>query len=108
MTQSWIRLASDITLLGFEVHRVISLRIATIALGGRTPSGSTKNDCREMLAAVRASAIRRKPSCVTLDQEYEQISGDSLAKLGFALILRATQPLSVVRRPVFRCRRRLE
>jgi hypothetical protein len=42
MIQSWFRLASDITLLGFEAHSVISLRIATIALGGAHPKRKHK------------------------------------------------------------------
>ena len=52
---SWIRLASDITLLGFEANRVISLRIATIALGGaRAQAEAQRMVVEKTLATVRA------------------------------------------------------
>jgi hypothetical protein len=54
MTPSWIRLASDMTLLGFEAHRVISLRMATIALGGaRAQAEAQRMMVEKMFAAAR-------------------------------------------------------
>jgi hypothetical protein len=56
MFDTWLRLASDATLLGFESHRVVTLRLARLAVGGRAAEAEAQRMVLEKGAAFMEAA----------------------------------------------------
>jgi hypothetical protein len=57
MLESWMRLATDTTLLGLEVQSVIGLRLAQLALGQGTPTEAHLMMTEKMLAFMDAATV---------------------------------------------------
>jgi hypothetical protein len=55
MLESWMRLATDTTLLGLEAQSVIGLRLAQLALGQGTPVEAQLMVTEKMLAFMDAA-----------------------------------------------------
>ena len=55
MLGSWVRLTLDTTLLGLEAQRVISLRLAQIAMGQGTPAEAQLMVTEKVLAFMDAA-----------------------------------------------------
>jgi hypothetical protein len=57
MLESWMRLATDTTLLTLEAQSVIGLRLAQIAMGQGTPTEAQLMVTEKMLAFMDAATI---------------------------------------------------
>ena len=56
MIKSWMKLTSDVTLLGFEAQQVIGLRLMRIAAGGKGASFENERMVTEKIAAFGEAA----------------------------------------------------
>ena len=57
MIKNWMKLATDMALLGVEAQQVIGMRLARIAAGGRGADFENKRMVSEKIAAAQEAAM---------------------------------------------------
>ena len=73
MLESWMRLATDTTLLTLEAQSVIGLRLAQLALGQGTPAEAQLMVTEKMLAFMdAATAVADGGSAHAVVQDYRR------------------------------------
>jgi hypothetical protein len=73
MLESWMRLATDTTLLGLEAQSVIGLRLAQLATGQGTPAEAQLMMTEKMLALIdAATTIAAGGSAHTIVEDYRK------------------------------------
>jgi hypothetical protein len=73
LLESWMRLATDTTLLGLEAQSVIGLRLAQLATGQGTPAEAQLMMTEKMLALMdAATTIAAGGSAHTIVEDYRK------------------------------------